>query len=158
MESVIRTDYRKLFFGRTALNLYFWITFLFMPLFLSMGDEGHAEDHYNANFRAQAFFAIFYAIIIYFNNLVLIPRFFQQKKYPVYFLLIIMVIGFWAFFQAKYDYIFYGCNCLLPVTGNRFAIAGFQISSFVLAFAAFKLIRDYLKKEEEYSKEYKSRE
>lgn len=135
---------------RIALNLYFWIGFIFIPYLMAMGNEGHSEDHYHHNFRAQVLFALFYSIIIYFNNLYLLPRFFQTRKYTLYFIIIISFIALWAIFQAKYDYLFYGCNCLLPLTGNRFAIAGFQVSSFVIAFSAFKLTRDYVKKEDQF--------
>lgn len=136
--------------SRLALNLYFWAAFLFIPTLLSMSNFGHGEEHYHSNLRAQGLFAIFYSVIIYSNNLVLVPRFFQQRKYAIYFTIIGLFVSFWAVLQAKYDYLFYGCQCLLPLTGDRFAIAGFQISAFVMAFGAVKLVRDYLRREDEY--------
>lgn len=136
--------------SRLALNLYFWTGFLFIPMLLAMSNFGHGEEHYHTNLRAQALFAIFYSVIIYTNNLVLVPRFFLRKRYATYFVTIALFVSLWAVLQAKYDYLFYGCNCLLPLTGDRFAIAGFQISAFVMAFATVKLVRDYLKREDEY--------
>ncbi len=141
---------RRILLNRVALNIFFWASFLLIPTFLSMSNLGHGEEHYHSNFRAQALFAIFYSIIIYTNNLVLLPQFFQRRRYAFYFAMITVFISVWAVLQAKYDYLFYGCNCLLPLTGDRFAIAGFQISAFVIAFAAAKLVRDYLKREDEY--------
>jgi len=137
-------------FSRLAMNIYFWMGFLIIPEILSMGNLGHAEDHYHTNFRAQALFALFYSIIIYFNNLYLLPRFFQRRQYLIYFIVILGLITFWAILQAKYDYLVFGCNCLLPLTGNRFGIAGLQISLFVVGFSGFKIIRDYIKKEDEF--------
>jgi len=149
-EKQLSEKIKHIFLNRVALNLYFWIGFLFLPVFLSLGDYGHSEAHYEANFRAQASFAVFYAIIIYFNNLYLLPKFFVKGKYIIYFLILIVLISIWAILQAKYDYLFYGCNCLLPFTGNRFLVAGFQISCFVLGFAGAKIVRDYMQKEDKY--------
>ena len=143
---------KQILLSRLALNLYFWAGFLIIPPFLSMSNLGHGEEHYHSNFRAQALFALFYTVIIYTNNLLLLPRSFQRRQYIIYFILIASFISIWAYLQAKYDYLFYGCNCLLPLTGDRFAIAGFQISAFIIAFAAAKLVRDYLEKEDEYQK------
>jgi len=148
--AVNENQLKRILLGRFALNLYFWIGFLFIPGLMSLSNFGHGEEHYQINFRAQALFAIFYSIIIYFNNLVLLPSLFQRRRYITYFVVVASLVSVWAVLQAKYDYLFYGCKCLLPITGDRFAIAGFQIAAFVMAFAAIKLIRDYLRREDEF--------
>lgn len=134
---------RKKLFSRNAVNLYLWGALMSIPLFFSL--TAH-EEHFHS-FRSLFIFALFYALIVYLNNKILIPKFFLKKQYVAYFAILASLIVVWALFQAHYDFLFYGCNCLISVSSDRVVTAGFQVSFFVLAFSAFKLIRDYQEKE-----------
>ena len=129
---------RKKIFSRNAVNLYLWGALMSIPIIFSL--TAH-EEHFHS-IRSLLIFALFYAIIVYINNRLLIPKFFLKKYYLGYFIILAGLIVTWALFQANYDFLFYGCNCLIPVSTDRVVAAGFQVSFFILAFSAFKLIRD----------------
>ncbi len=137
---------RKKILSRNAVNLYLWGALMSIPLIFSL--TAH-EEHFHS-FRSLFIFALFYALIVYLNNKILIPKFFLKRHYLVYFTILVSLIVVWALFQAQFDFLFYGCNCLIPVSSDRVVTAGFQVSFFVLAFSAFKLIRDYQEKEKAY--------
>lgn len=124
-----------------------------IPLIFSL--TAH-EDHFHT-LRSIVLFSLFYALIVYINNQLLIPLYFMTEKYGLYFMSLITLIMLWAIIQAKFDFLFYGCNCVIPLSPNRVTTAGFQVSFFVLAFAAFKLIRDYQEKEKAYEEKERLR-
>lgn len=146
METLNLERIKSLFLDRVVLNIYFWLCFVLIPILISLGEHEHDKP----NIRSLILFALYYASIVYFNNLILVPFLFYKKKYWQHLLIIIPLIILWATIQVEFHNIFYGCHCIIYINTENVATATFQVGAIVFIFAAIKIVRDYLKNEEEY--------
>jgi len=146
-------DIKKMLSSYTALNIYFWVAFMGIPYFIAIGEHKHDQP----NMRALLIFALFYAAIVYINNLYLLPKFFKKKKFTMYFALIALLIFGWAVMQVNFHQLFYGCNCIITLDTDSISKATFQTGGFVAGFTAFKLLGDYQQKEADFIEKEKER-
>src|ERR1700760_337118 len=85
------TPLDKIFRQRWLYHVAFWFV-LVVPFAILMG--GKAGFSYLQSFLSVASEALVYAVIVYINILILIPRYLQKRRYGAYFLLLAISIMF----------------------------------------------------------------
>lgn len=135
-------------FNRWLLNVMFWLGYMLIPFVLTLSIHTHEKS----NTRSHIILGLFYALLIYLNNLVLMPKYFETRKFRSFFIILLPLVALWAGFQATLDPFFYGCKCPYEFTVAGFATACFQLISFIAMFIVGKNIQDAIIREERHKK------
>jgi len=82
----------KILKSRLALNIYFWIGFWLLEFDLNFHGR-HAQYYYPKGWYTlfRIITSLSFAIVIYANNLWLIPKYFTKKRYGVYIILTFLI-------------------------------------------------------------------
>mgnify|MGYP000035306817 CR=1 FL=1 len=140
----VKKDLSSIVFNRWLLNVLFWVGYMLIPFVLTLSIHTHEKS----NTRSHIVLGLFYALLIYINNLVLMPKFFETRKFRTYFISLVPLLLLWAAFQATLDPFFYGCKCPYKFTVSGFFTACFQLISFIAMFIVGKNIQDAIIREE----------
>ena len=73
--------------SRLLQNLLFWLFFAVVPFSINLGHFGSA-----ANMYTDIQYYVECAVLGYLNNLILMPRYFDRKKYGWYLILVLVMI------------------------------------------------------------------
>ncbi|MGQ3014424.1 MAG: sensor histidine kinase [Flavobacteriales bacterium] len=92
--------------GRAARNIYFWVIFLAIQMFSFLREDYSAAlilQFVYSNLVVTAMMAV----IVYVNNLFLLPRYFDKKEYLIYFIgITAWVVLSSAVLQKLYNFMF----------------------------------------------------
>lgn len=123
--------------NRILQNIIFWLLYAVIPFFINLSEFRSLPNMYT-----DAQFYIECAVLGYFNNLFLMPRLFDQKRYRVYFSTIVLTVLAFNFLSGQITLMIspnYNNGGLL---GYIYEFSDFMI--FVIAFCSGRLIRQYL--------------
>lgn len=119
---------------RIVYHLAFWG--FFTLLFFQQNPEADFQDY-------LAWFTVLgvSAVVVYVNLYLLFPKYFFRKKYLIYSLFLVLIVGLGAF----------TLRLLLPEGNSTFAVPFFQnlinLSFFVVITSSFKFFREYSRKQ-----------
>jgi hypothetical protein len=102
MNSRFLHKWQRILFGRVARNAYFWLIYILFPV-INLNNRTELHLDLRLNILLNLLTALVFAIIVYFNNLLLIPQLFNKKKYVYYF----PALTFWAFISAYLVQLYY---------------------------------------------------
>lgn len=150
----VKAKWWHIFFGRVARNVYFWVIFnLFQAIDLFASEE-LSPQKIVADISFNLLLTLGLCVVVYVNNLFLLPRFFEKKKYGLYFLL---VTG-WIVFASEctelfFDYFLqnhpqYISGSSAALTDIPFVAALFLVALFLFGFTMAKFANDYFLRED----------
>jgi two-component system LytT family sensor kinase len=141
-------------FGRTARNISFWVAFTFFQLLRFFTADEFSTGEFLFSLRFYLLQSLLLCGVVYFNNLYLIPTFFQKKKYAVYFLFLLL----WMLLNAKavelfYDYFLKSYPEFFSDAGRNisdmpYIAALFLVGLFLFGFTMAKFANDYFVRED----------
>ncbi|MEM8526533.1 MAG: hypothetical protein AAGG68_17960 [Bacteroidota bacterium] len=126
--------------NRLFLNIVFWLIYAVFPLWLNWDTFASEGDR-----NTDAFWYAQAAVLVYGNNLILMPLFFDKRKYLSYFLIAIIWVC-----SIEYISMFIVTPLIssyLDAVGNKFLSYIYDLGDsffFVLTFAGGRLIRQYI--------------
>ena len=144
------------FFGfvthRITLNVIFWIGYFVYP-FLRFRYTG---DH-TITYQEVLFYLFFYGSILYFNNLYLLPKYLESRKFKQYALIIIPILIAAAFIESYVNKtLLKTCSCEGPRA--TYAMYNFiHLGSIMVIFGAVHIFRTLNAKVRAYEKSEKER-
>lgn len=139
-ESSLYTIFIRLFSNRLFLNIIFWLIYAFLPLWLNWDTFGS-----EANRNTDILWYVQAAVMVYINNLVLMPFLFDEKKYLQYFTAAIVLVCL-----GEYLSMFYITPLIsnyLDHVNNRLLVYLYDLGDsffIVLTFAGGRLLRQYI--------------
>lgn len=150
----MKAEWWRIFFGRVARNVYFWVIYnLFQVVSLVVSEDVTWDTiYFHARYNLLQTFLL--AVVVYVNNLVFIPRFFEKKKYVQYF----AIITLWILVTAEiteifFDYFIQNYPQYFAETKQNFddipyVFALFLVAIFLFGFTMTKFANDYFTRED----------
>lgn len=144
----------KVFFGRVARNVYFWLIYNLFQTANLFTTEGLSGAEISDSILFNLLQTGLLSIVVYVNILFLLPRFFEKKQYTLYFLL----ISGWLLVSAKVTELFFDYflsnhprflgDTQQNITDMPFAAALFLVALFLFGFTMAKFANDYFLRED----------
>ena len=127
--------------SRVLLNLLFWLFYFVYP-FLRFRYTGE----HTITWEEIAFYLALYGGILYLNNLYLLPKYLESKKFKEYILLLVPILIAVAFFESYVNKtLLKTCECEGP--NSTYAIYNFiHLGSLVVMFGSVLVFRNYTAK------------
>ncbi len=127
--------------NRIVLNLFFWVFYFVYP-FLRFRYTGE----HTITWEEIVFYLLLYGGILYFNNLYLLPKYFNNKKFKEYFFILIPIVVAIAFFESYVNKtLLKTCSCEGP--NSTYVIYNFiHLGSLLVMFASVYIFRNYTQK------------
>lgn len=127
--------------NRVLLNLLFWLFYFIYP-FLRFRYTGE----HTITWEEIAFYLALYGSVLYFNNLYLLPKYLEHKKFREYVLILIPLLIAVAFFESYVNKtLLKTCECEGP--NSTYAIYNFiHLGSLVVMFSSVLVFRNYTAK------------
>lgn len=122
--------------SRLLQNLLFWLFFAVVPFSINLGHFGSA-----ANMYTDIQYYVECAVLGYLNNLILMPRYFDRKKYGWYLILVLVMICSMTLLSTQVTLIL-SPNYPNSLLGNMYEAIDFSL--FVIAFGSGHLVRSYI--------------
>lgn len=121
---------------RITLNVLFWIGYFVYP-FLRFRYTGE----HTITVEEVLFYLFFYGSILYFNNLYLLPKYLENRKYRQYALIIIPIVLAAAFIESYVNKtLLKTCSCEGP--NSTYVIYNFiHLGSILVIFGAVHIFR-----------------
>lgn len=140
LQSSLRTFIRNRFLQ----NVIFWVGYAVIPFLTNLGSFGSP-----ANMYTDIQYYLECAALGYFNNLILMPRLVDHKKYWTYALTILLVISGFTAVSSQITSII-SPNYGQSLVGHLYAGIDFLI--FTVAFGSSHLLRSYIRQSERINK------
>ena len=144
----------RILFGRTARNISFWITFTLFQLLHFFTAEEFSTQEFFFSLRFYLLQSLMLCVVAYVNNLYLLPKLFQKKKYAAYFSILLL----WVLLSAKavewfYDYFLKAYPESFNEAGQNisdmpYIAAVFLTGLFLFGFTMAKFANDYFVRED----------
>ena len=127
--------------NRILLNLLFWLFYFIYP-FLRFRYTGE----HTITWEEVAFYLALYGGVLYTNNLFLLPKYLENKKFKEYLLILIPALIAIAFFESYVNKtLLKTCECEGP--NSTYAIYNFiHLGSLVVMFGSVLVFRNYTAK------------
>lgn len=146
----MKTEWHRIFFGRVARNVFFWLLFCLFEVVGPLLAETPTLQSVLFHVKYTLLQTVLLCLVVYANNLFFIPRLFEKKKYGLYFL----VVTGWIIVMAEITEIFfdyfiqnYPQYLATDVPFNYF-IAVILVSIFLFGFTLAKFANDYFVRED----------
>jgi len=143
-----------IFLGRVARNIYFWLVFNLFQVAGLLTTEGLSSEKVMYSLGFNFLLSLVLVCVVYVNNLFLLPRFFEKRKYAEYFFL----ISLWIVFSSKvtelfFDYFIHNHPEFFQESSAGFNDMPFVAALFLVAFFLFgftmaKFANDYFLRED----------
>jgi len=149
-------NWGRVFFGRVARNIYFWIIYNLMLVVSPSTSDALEPDSVWFTLQYNLLQSIWLAIIVYVNNLVLLPRLFEKRKYALYFLAVTGWIAvtskgtelFFDYYLQNYSQYFAEMRDGNHISDMPFAAALMLVAMFMFSFTMAKFANDYFTRED----------
>jgi hypothetical protein len=147
-----KNKFGKVFFGRVARNIYFWLIYILFPV-INLNNNENQDISIVLNIFLNLLTTMIFAVVVYVNNLWLLPKFFSQRKIIVYFLLLgawILVCSFGI--KEYYNFLFDRFPDMFSNSEERMrdfpiSIAVFLVLLHISGFTMAKFANDYFVRE-----------
>lgn len=132
------TSFQQIITHRISLNILFWLSYFIYP-FLRFRYTGE----HTITLEEITFYIIFYGVILYGNNLYLLPKYLKSRKFTEYGLIIIPLILMAAFIESYVNKtLLKTCECEGP--NSTYVIYNFiHLGSLLVMFGAVLIFRNY---------------
>ncbi|HEY8367484.1 MAG TPA: sensor histidine kinase [Bacteroidia bacterium] len=139
--------------SRFARNIYFWIIFLAIQL-LTFFREGYGPALAGPFLTVNIIVILLMAMVVYVNNLILLPLYFEKKKYSAYvFVMLIWLVVSTFILEFSYNFLFRLFPQLYTTdSGSIVSIGFFEVliinAVFIFGFTLTKFANDYFASED----------
>lgn len=142
-----RSLFQRLAFHRVTLNIFFWVGYFVYP-FLRFR---YAGEH-TITVEEILFYLVFYGSILYANNLWLLPKYLESRKFRQYALIVVPVVLTAAFIESYVNKtLLKTCSCEGP--NSTYVIYNFiHLGSIMVIFGAVHIFRTLNAKMRAYEK------
>lgn len=133
-----------------ARNIYFWVIFSLFELIDLFASDNVSSERILFSVLFHLLLTLGLCGVVYVNNLFLLPRFFEKKKYALYFLSVtvwmlvtskVTEIFFDYFLRRKPEYL---TEATTGFTDFPYVAALFLVALFLFGFTMAKFANDYL--------------
>ncbi len=127
--------------NRILLNILFWLFYFVYP-FLRFRYTGE----HTVTWEEIVFYFTLYGSVLYFNNLYLLPKYLENKKFKEYLLILVPIVISVAFFESFVNKtLLKTCECEGP--NSTYALYNFiHLGSLLVMFGAVMVFRKYTMK------------
>jgi two-component system LytT family sensor kinase len=149
----MKTEWRHIFFGRVARNIYFWFIYNLFQVVSLLTSENVTFDSILFTVEYNLLQTFWLGVVVYVNNLYLIPRFFEKRQYGKYFFLVTLWISITAqVTKIFFDYFIQNYPQHFSDTENfqdvPYVLALLLVSIFLFGFTLAKFANDYFLRED----------
>jgi len=134
----------KLLNNRIALNLLFWLFYAIIPFSVNLGQFGSKPNMYT-----DIQFYLECMLLGYVNNLVLLPKYFERRKYWLYFSLLFAMVFLYNYTLSSYISHLLSPNLTINAITILYSFVDFIV--FVIAFSAGRIIQQHLQQNKKIS-------
>ncbi len=144
----------NLFFGRTARNIAFWVVYNIFQLFNFFTSDDFNAEAFLFSLGFNLLQTLLLCVVVYFNNLYLLPKLFEKKQYAAYF----SAVALWILLTAKaveafFDHFLSAHPDYFSSSGQNlsdmpYVAALFLVGLFMFGFTMAKFANDYFLREE----------
>ena len=150
----MKAKWWRIFFGRVARNVYFWLIYNLFQVVNLITSETLTSDAAVFSIKFHLLQTFWMGIVVYVNNLFLLPRLFEKRKYALYFI----SVSAWILFTSEVTEIFfdyyiqhypqYFSETSQSFNDMPFVAALFLVALFLFGFTMAKFANDYFLRED----------